>query len=154
MDLPGRARNDESLSWYRGLPLAALDDDVREAAAECRIFAIGPDVDQALRVWDEATDASGAVEPADSWCHGDPLVENLLLEDSDGLAAVIDVGLEVGKPTVDLVVAWEALDEGARRTLRRALDIDDATWTVPRGWALLVAMVTFPYHGASMPALR
>ena len=73
------------------------------------------DFDEALRVWDRAVDASCAVEPSRSWYHGDLLVENLLLDDAGRLAAVIDFGgLAIGDPTVDLVVAWEALDDGGR----------------------------------------
>jgi len=49
------------------------------------------------------------------------------------------------------VVAWEALDVGGRRVFRRELGVDDAAWTVSRGWALLIAMMTFPYYGRSMP---
>lgn len=153
MEIPDRARDDKALSWYRGLPLWELDADFREAAAECRQLEVGLDVDEALRVWDRAVDASRAVEPADCWYHGDLLAENLLLNDTGGLAAVIDFGgLALGNPTVDLVVAWEALDDDGRQTLRRALDVDDATWTASRGWALFIAMITFPYYGRSMPA--
>ena len=60
-------------------------------------------------------------------------------------------GLAVGDPTVDLVVAWEVLDAAGRRELRRALDVDDDTWMTSRGWALLIAVITFPYYGATMP---
>lgn len=152
MEVPERAKDDKALSWYRGLPLWELDADFRETAAECRDLGIGLDIDEALRVWDRAVDASRAVEPDVSWYHGDLLVENLLLNETGGLAAVIDFGgLALGNPTVDLVVAWEALDGEGRRVLRRALDVDDATWTASRGWALLIAMITFPYYGASMP---
>ena len=153
MEVPERAKDDKALSWYRGLPLWDLDADFRETAAECRDLGIGLDIDEALRVWDRAVDASRTVESADSWYHGDLLVENLLLNDTGGLAAVIDFGgLALGNPTVDLVVAWEALDDDGRRVLRRALDVDDTTWTASRGWALLIAMITFPYYGTSMPA--
>ena len=153
MEVPELAKDDKALSWYRGLPLLDLDADFRGTAVECRDLGISLDVDEALRVWDRAVDASRAVEPADCWYHGDLLVENLLLNDTGGLAAVIDFGgLAIGNPTVDLVVAWEALDDDGRRVLRRALDVDDATWTASRGWALLIAMITFPYYGASMPA--
>lgn len=152
MTVPERAKEDESLSWYRGLPLGELDADFREAAAECRALGINLDIDDALRVWDQAVDGSSAVEPTDSWYHGDLLVENLLVDDARGLAAVIDFGgLAIGDPTVDLVVAWEALDDHGRRVFRRALDVDDACWTASRGWALLIAMITFPYYGTSMP---
>lgn len=153
MEVPDRADGDETLSWYRGGRLEELDADFRDAAAECRRLGIRLDFDEALRVWDRAVDASCAVEPSRSWYHGDLLVENLLLDDAGRLAAVIDFGgLAIGDPTVDLVVAWEALDDDGRRTLRRALDVDDATWTVSRGWALLIAVITFPYYGGSMPA--
>ena len=35
--------------------------------------------------------------------------------------------------------------------MRQALDVDDATWVASRGWALLIALVTLPYYGATMP---
>jgi aminoglycoside phosphotransferase (APT) family kinase protein len=57
----------------------------------------------------------------------------------------------VGDPTVDLVVAWEALDDKGRRAFRRAMDVDDAGWAVSRGWAVFIAMMTFPYYDTSMP---
>lgn len=153
MEVPERAKEDEALSWYRGLPLQEVDADFREAAAECRDLGIDLDIDEALRVWDRAVDGSSAANPTDCWYHGDLLVENLLLDDSGGLAAVIDFGgLAIGDPTVDLVVAWEALDDDGRRVFRHALDVDDPTWAVSRGWALLIAMITFPYYGTSMPA--
>ena len=152
MDVPELARDDTSLSWYRGRPLWDLDTDFREAAVECRDLGIDLDIDEALRVWDRAVDATHGIEPTVTWYHGDLLIENLLLNDAGGLEAVIDFGgLALGNPTVDLVVAWEALDNYGRRVLRRALEVDDATWTASRGWALLIAMITFPYYGTSMP---
>jgi aminoglycoside phosphotransferase (APT) family kinase protein len=155
MEVAERAKDDKALSWYRGLPLWNLDADFRETALRCRDLDIALDIDEALHIWDLAVDASRSVEPAESWYHGDLLIENLLLNDTGGLGGVIDFGgLALGDPTVDLVVGWEALDEDGRRVLRRALDVDDATWTASRGWALLIAMITFPYYGASMPVRR
>ena len=88
-----------------------------------------------------------------TWLHGDLLVENLLLDDAGDLAAVLDFGgLAVGNPTVDLIVAWEALDADGRQVFKRALDVDDATWTASRGWALFITLMTLPYYGSSMPA--
>ncbi|MBC9732624.1 aminoglycoside phosphotransferase family protein [Nocardioides marmotae] len=152
MEVPSEAADDESLEWYRGLPLASLDLDYREAAAECRGLDLALDIDEALRVWDRAVEASFAAGATVGWYHGDLLAENLLLNDAGRLAAVLDFGgLGIGNPTVDLIVAWEVLDAEGRRELRRALDVDDATWTASRGWALLIAMITFPYYGATMP---
>lgn len=31
------------------------------------------------------------------------------------------------------------------------MDVDDAGWAVSRGWAVFIAMMTFPYYGTSMP---
>lgn len=152
MEVPPGAADDETLAWYRGLPLASLDSDFRDAAAECRVLDLAIDTDEALRVWDRAVEASFAAESTVGWYHGDLLAENLLLDDAGRLAAVLDFGgLAIGNPTVDLIVAWEVLDEEGRRDFRRALDVDDATWTASRGWALLIALITFPYYSATMP---
>lgn len=152
MEVPPEAADDEDLAWYRGLPLASLDADFRDVAAECRVLDLPIDTDEALRVWDRSVEASFAADLTVGWYHGDLLAENLLLNDEGRLAAVLDFGgLAIGNPTVDLIVAWEVLDEEGRREFRRALDVDDATWTASRGWALLLAMMTFPYYGATMP---
>lgn len=152
MEVPPEAADDEALEWYRGLPLVSLDDDFRDAAAECRALDLAIDMDEALRVWDRAVEASFAADATVGWYHGDLLAENLLLNDAGRLTAVLDFGgLAIGNPTVDLIVAWEVLDEEGRREFRRALDVDDATWTASRGWALLIAMITLPYYGGTMP---
>jgi aminoglycoside phosphotransferase (APT) family kinase protein len=152
MPIPSGAAGDPELTWYRGRPLHELDADAREAAAACRDLDVELDVDAALRVWDLAAEASRAVERATAWYHGDLLAENLLLDDAGRLGAVLDFGgLAVGDPTVDLVVAWEVLDDAGRRVLRQALGVDDASWAVSRGWAVFIALMTFPYYGTSMP---
>ena len=152
MNVPAGAADDPALSWYRGLPLSDLDADYREAAATCRAVGVDLDIDAALHVWDRAVEASAMVGSTVGWYHGDLLRENLLLTDSGGLAAVLDFGgLGIGNPTVDLVVAWDALDSAGRQVLRAALDLDDAEWMASRGWALFIAMITFPYYGSTMP---
>ena len=152
MEVPPEAAADEGLEWYRGLPLASLDADFRDAAADCRLLDLAINIDDALLVWDRAVEASLAADATVGWYHGDLLAENLLLNDAGRLAAVLDFGgLAIGNPTVDLIVAWEVLDEEGRREFRRALDVDDATWTASKGWALLIAMMTFPYYGETMP---
>ncbi|GEP40442.1 phosphotransferase [Nocardioides psychrotolerans] len=138
------------LSSYRALPLVDLNPDFRELVEECGPLDVGIDLHEALRVWELATDAcSTTAEPV--FLHGDLVAENLLVRDGR-LTGVLDLGgLAVGDPTVDLVVAWEVLDEAGRAALRRELDVDDATWTTSRGWALLIALMTFAYYGETMP---
>lgn len=69
------------------------------------------------------------------------------------LAGVLDFGgLAVGDPSVDLIVAWEVLDPPGRQTFKRAIGVDAAAWVKGMGWALLIAMVTFPYYWRTMPA--
>jgi aminoglycoside phosphotransferase (APT) family kinase protein len=151
MEVPAGAAEDESLSWYRGERLSELDQDFRESVDECRGLGLDLDLDDVLRVWGLAAEASRTVESAPAWYHGDLLAENLLVRDGR-LAAVLDFGgLSIGDPTVDLAVAWEVLDEQGRREFRQAVDVDDATWAASRGWALLIAVITFPYYGATMP---
>ncbi len=152
MEIPDDAVGDPSLTWYRGGPLTALDEDFRVAVRDCSGLDLAIDLDEALRLWDRAVEAVQVSEPTATWYHGDLLAENLLLDGHMRLAAVLDFGgLAIGNPTVDLIVAWELLDPEGRRTFRRGLDLDDATWTASRGWALFIAMITFPYYAATMP---
>lgn len=140
----------DELSSYRALPLVDLDEDFHELVEECRTLDVGLDLDEATRVWELATQACVTTrEPV--FLHADLVAENLLVREGR-LTAVLDLGgLSVGDPTVDLVVAWEVLDDAGRAALRRELDVDDAAWTTSRGWALLVALMSFPYYGRTMP---
>jgi aminoglycoside phosphotransferase (APT) family kinase protein len=154
MPLPPEAVGSEGLTWYRGLPLAELDEDFRATVGECRGLDIarGLDLDACLRLWDQALAGSAAESRGPSWFHGDLVLENLLIDDGGALCGVLDFGgLAIGDPTVDLIVGWEALDADGRAVVRQALDVDDATWVASRGWALLIALVTLPYYSATMP---
>ncbi len=85
------------------------------------------------------------------WFHGDLNAENLLVR-KGRLAAVLDFGgLAVGDPTIDLLPAWEVLDAPARAVFRDATGVDEATWLRGRGWALALAVMTFPYYWGTMP---
>lgn len=146
------ANNDPALSWYRGGRLADMDHEFRQSIDECRMIAdLGLDLDRALNVWDDALAAEQATTPVRSWYHGDLLAENLLIRNGE-LAAVLDFGgLAVGDPAVDLIVAWEVLDREGRQTFKQAISVDDAAWAKGMGWALLIAMITFPYYWHTMP---
>ncbi|MER6971555.1 aminoglycoside phosphotransferase family protein [Nocardioides sp. NPDC000445] len=150
-EVPQAALDDAGLRWYRGEPIAGFDADIRFRLKECRdLTELDLDLDAVESVWDEVM----ALPPAEAgthWLHGDLLAENLLARDGR-LTAVLDFGaLSVGDPTVDLICAWELLDAAGRDEFRTLLDLDDATWLRSRGWALFIAVMTFPYYWQTMP---
>lgn len=152
--VPADALADPGLRWYRGAPVAELDDETRHRLVACRDLPdLELDLDACERVWDAAMALPAAGEVGGPhWLHGDLLAENLLVEDGR-LAAVLDFGgLAIGDPTVDLAGAWEVLDAAGRETFRAALDIDELTWLHARAWALALAVMTFPYYWRTMPA--
>jgi aminoglycoside phosphotransferase (APT) family kinase protein len=153
LGVPPEADEDPALSSYRGGRLADVDQDFLRAVDECRRIAdLDLDLDRVLGAWGEAVAAEAAGPLVRTWLHGDLLAENLLTRD-DQLTAVLDFGgLALGDPAVDLMVAWEVLDPAGRETFRRAVGVDDAEWVKGMGWAVFVAMVTFPYYWDTMPA--
>jgi aminoglycoside phosphotransferase (APT) family kinase protein len=132
--------------------LSGIDAWVRQSLADDRALPGLPlDLDACAELWDGEV-GRPAWDGGDRWLHGDLLAENLLVRDGR-LAAVLDFGaLAVGDPSVDLVVAWEVLGPAARELFRSELAVDDDTWLRGRGWALALAVATFPYYWASMPA--
>jgi aminoglycoside phosphotransferase (APT) family kinase protein len=153
LEVPAEARHDASLRWYRAEPLTAIDSDIRGYAKRCRaIPGLELDVDAVLRVWGEAVAvAADGPAPGAHWLHGDLLAENLLVR-SGRLAAVLDFGgLAVGDPTVDLVPAWELLGARERAVFRAEVGLDDRMWLLGRAWALVIAVMTFPYYWRTMP---
>ncbi len=75
------------------------------------------------------------------WLHGDLHPANMLVHDGR-LSAVIDFGdLTAGDPATDLSVAWMLLPPALRPHFRAAAgEIDDATWSRARAWALALAL--------------
>ena len=154
-EVPTRAVNSPDLKWYRGEPLATMDQATRENIEHCRSLAdFEFDLDAAERIWAEAMELPGVADRTTArWFHGDLAAENLLVRDG-ALAAVLDFGgLSVGDPTVDLVVAWEVLDPPARERFRRQLGVDDATWLRGRAWALTITLMIW-YYWTTMPERR
>ncbi|MEO8889584.1 MAG: aminoglycoside phosphotransferase family protein [Jatrophihabitantaceae bacterium] len=152
VEVPAQALADPALRSYRTGPLSDIDTEIRHYLEACRSLADLPlDLDACLEVWTEAVALPAPRDNSDRWVHSDLLAENLLLWD-DRLAAVLDFGaLSVGDPCVDLVVAWEVLGPDARQVFRSTLGVDDITWQRGRGWALAIAIMTFPYYWNSMP---
>ena len=85
------------------------------------------------------------------WIHGDLLKSNLLVQ-GGRLCAVIDFGeVGIGDPAADVVPAWSVFNKTGRETFRRALDVDDDTWSRARGYALHQALMIIPYYPKTNP---
>ena len=153
IDVPPGALTDPGLRWYRGDQLGTMDHGTRQAIEACRrIPDLDLDLQSASRVWGGAMALPGLAQTASPrWYHGDLLAENLLVSEGR-LAAVLDFGgLGVGDPTIDLIVAWEVLDDAARDVFRHAVGVDEQCWLAGRAWALALALMTFPYYWGTMP---
>ncbi len=153
LPVPDRAAGDRELQWYRGRPLATMDDDMRGYLRDARrLEHLDLDLDAVTRAWEATIRVPGAGRVrTPHWYHGDLNPENLLVRDGR-LTAVLDFGgLAVGDPTIDLTVAWQLLDPDARDTFRTALGVDDVTWCVARGWSLVLALMGLPYYWDTMP---
>ncbi|MBE1468876.1 aminoglycoside phosphotransferase family protein [Kibdelosporangium phytohabitans] len=119
-----------------GQPLAARDTATRSAITE-----VGDAFDTAAmtELWDAALAAPEWDRPP-VWFHGDFHTGNLLATNGR-LSAVIDFGeLGVGDPACDLIIAYTLMSAETRATFRATLDVDDATWTRGRGWALATGL--------------
>ncbi len=153
--VPEEARRDTALRWYRGRPLASMEEAMREYLRGSRPLVGHPDLDLDLDAVESAWVAvlrmpEAGREVAPRWYHGDLNAENLLVRDGR-LVAVLDFGgLSVGDPTIDLVVAWQLLDRAARTTFRDALAVDPATWTLAAGWVLVLSVMGLPYYWETM----
>jgi aminoglycoside phosphotransferase (APT) family kinase protein len=128
-------------NFYRGGPLATYEEEALRA-----IDTLGDEIprDAVQRVWDDAMTTSWGREPV--WFHGDVAAGNLLVRDAQ-LGAVIDFGTSgVGDPACDTVIAWTFLSGQGRARFRAERDIDDATWSRGRGWALWKALISLVGH--------
>ncbi|HEX4686829.1 MAG TPA: aminoglycoside phosphotransferase family protein [Nocardioides sp.] len=155
LGVPDEAAGDAALQWYRGRPLAEMDDSMQSYLHDSRHLVGHPDLtidlDAVASAWARTMCLPGAhreVEPR--WYHGDLNAENLLVQEGR-LVAVLDFGgLSIGDPTIDLVVAWQLLDPAARRTFRDLLAVDDVTWRLACGWVLALSVMGLPYYWDTM----
>jgi aminoglycoside phosphotransferase (APT) family kinase protein len=132
------APTDAPANSYRGVPLAARDDSVRERLARGRL----PEPERLQGLWERAL-ATPAWDGPPVWLHGDLHPANLVLGASGDLEAVVDFGdLCAGDPACDLATAWLTFDAPARAVFRREVErrhpVDDSTWERARGWALVL----------------
>ena len=125
-------------NFFRGAPLTVYDAECRTSIGDA---ADEIDVGAAGDVWQAAL--ASAWERPPVWVHGDVAPTNLLVKDGV-LEAVIDFGcMAAGDPACDLVMAWTFFDDESRSVFRDTIDLDDATWSRARGWALWKALITY-----------
>jgi len=126
----------------RGSPLITRDEDTREAIASLDGMF---DADLLTSIWGSALRAPDW-DKKPVWFHGDLLPGNLLFTQGR-LSAVIDFSaLGVGDPACDLMITWNLFSGESRDAFRKALDVDDATWSRGRGHALSQALIFIPYY--------
>jgi aminoglycoside phosphotransferase (APT) family kinase protein len=147
-----RADLDDGPSAYRGVPLATVDPQVRAAIDELRRTDEPVDAAAAMAAWKEAL-AAPRWTAAPCWVHSDLMPSNLLVT-GGRLTGVLDFAtVGVGDPACDLIPAWNLLPSSAREVFRDKVDVDDATWTRGRGWALSMAVIQLPYYRDTNPII-
>lgn len=123
-------------NWFRGAhPVVYADETV------AALDTLGREIpaDAARRIWDHAVNSRWKGDPV--WVHGDVATPNLLVREGN-LSAVIDFGSSgVGDPACDMVIAWTFFHGIARDAFRKTMDVDEATWSRGRGWALWKALI-------------
>lgn len=131
----------------QGRPLVDRDRATRAAIAEVGgVF----DATAMTELWNAAVNAPGWDRPP-VWFHGDFHTGNLLTV-GGRLSAVIDFGgLGIGDPACDLTIAFTLMSADSRAAFRAALDVDDATWTRGRGWALATGLNAYTAYAAVNP---
>ncbi len=130
-----------------GQPLSTWDTATRSA-----ITKAGDAFDTAAmgELWDAALAAPDWDRPP-VWFHGDFHTGNLLTA-KGRLSAVIDFGeLGKGDPARDLIIAFTLMSAETRATFRTTLDVDDATWSRGRGWALATGLNAYISYAAVNP---
>lgn len=126
-------------------PLSTRDETTRAAIAEVHTVF---DATAMTELWEDALQVPAQYQV---WSHGDFHTGNLLTT-GGRLGAVIDFGeFGVGDPARDLIIAFTLMTAETRATFRAALDVDDATWTRGRGWALATGLTAYRCYAAENP---
>jgi aminoglycoside phosphotransferase (APT) family kinase protein len=111
------------------------------------------DVPVLRRLWDGMRDLPRADDRPDMMNHGDLMPANVLV-DAGRLTGVLDVGgFGPADPALDLIGAWDLLDDGPRRAFRDRLGCDDLEWERGRAWAFEQAMGLVWYYRETNPPM-
>jgi aminoglycoside phosphotransferase (APT) family kinase protein len=126
----------------RGGPLAPRDVPMRAAIAQ-----LGDRIDAraVTAMWEDALRAPAWNRPG-VWIHGDLDARNVLARNGR-VSGVVDWGsMAIGDVACDVMVAWKMVPAGERKTFRRVLGVDDATWRRARGWAISQSIIALGYY--------
>ncbi len=123
-------------NFYRGGSLSIYDSETRQAI---KLLNGKIDNDIATKIWNDALKTTW--NKPSVWVHGDISAGNLLVQNGQ-LSAVIDFGgLAIGDPACDLAIAWTFFNNDARSIFKNKLQLDEATWSRGRAWALWKALI-------------
>ncbi|NAS25347.1 phosphotransferase [Herbidospora sp. NEAU-GS84] len=90
---------------------------------------------------------------ADVMTHGDLLPGNVLVS-GGRLTGVLDVGgFGAADPALDLLSAWNLLENGPREVFRELLGVDDLEWERGKAWAFVQAIGCVWYYVRSNPVM-
>ena len=125
-------------NFWRGVPLAMRDENVREAMANLQNDI---DTNLATLAWEAALKAPiWGKDPV--WIHGDLLAGNLLINQGRFMCNHRFWRAWYWRTLhVTGYFAWSLLSVKTREKLRKELSVDEATWERGRGWALSVGLI-------------
>ncbi|SDK96490.1 hypothetical protein [Arthrobacter sp. ok362] len=63
-----------------------------------------------------------------------------------------DAEPDIDTQQVNLIVAWNLLEDEGRAAFRDAAGVDQATWERGRAWALSIGVIAYPYYLHTNPA--
>jgi aminoglycoside phosphotransferase (APT) family kinase protein len=139
----------------RGVPLKARESNTRERMQ--RLSSGSDAISNALEsIWESALAAPEA--DAACWLHGDLHAQNVLVDGSGNITAVIDWGdITGGDPATDLAGIWALFPtQHARSRILQAYRPDAALLNRARGWAFVFGVIladsgsiNSPRHAAS-----
>ncbi|MET0426024.1 MAG: aminoglycoside phosphotransferase family protein [Actinoplanes sp.] len=133
----------------RGGDLREHDDWVQTCLARSESLL---DVPLLRRLWAGFRDLPRGEHP-DTMNHGDLMPANVLVADGR-LTGVLDVGgFGPADRSLDLIGAWDVLDDGPRRVFRDRLNCDDLEWERGRAWAFEQAMGLVWYYRETNPSM-
>ncbi len=124
----------------RGIPVQVREANTLERMARVRekTALVTPEIDY---IWQAALAAPQCSEAR--WLHGDLHAQNVLIDESGDLSAIIDWGdITSGDVATDLAGVWALFESPeARQTVLERYAPDEALFTRARGWAVIFGVV-------------